>query len=998
VTFGRALAARWRSRVVTRRVTYRVVAAIGAALVIGAVSSGTLGTLAVAQSRLPSLAAGLARLATGGARASGGVADVTVALSSLYTVSVPPGNWVPVAVTVANKGLTDLDGSLVFTSADQGATPASGPTVGGCFANGPSTFTCLNAAEFSSGLTANSTGPARPEGSAKVATAPAPRAGADTYRIPLELAPATAKSLVVNLLAEPATADVRALVERRSGTVLASASAELPLAYGPTQGAVLVVTDDQGAVSALGNLVSPAGSQPQLQYTSPANLPASPAPLGLFKAIAVDGADTTGLSPAQGQSLRSYVEAGGTLVVMGGLDWRATTAGLPSGLLPGVPTGQVSSLTLASLSRVLGTKPVGARVDVTDVREVPGAALTLTQGRAPISLQVRRGSGQVVFSAVDPAAPPLSGWPGVAALLSWLFAPAYAPGYFASPLPYAEAGGLFPVDPGSLPPSAVARLGTDGTTGAGLMSAVPAEDALVGYLEQAPVVRAPPSATFVGLLFVGYVLLVGPACFLVLARLRRPQLAWVAVPFLAISVLVVAIAASPRGDPVVQEIDVAQVAPDEHVAQVMALDVVPLPGGNSRRFELRLSRPAGTGPAGSPTAPALVGDLGPTNSAWLEVGPGSTPSSTNVTVSGRPRSFGGWVESEQVELTGALHATVTAYGNVVDGIVTNDLGLALSDAQVAVASGEATELLGTVAPGASTGFDLALSPNSSPPAQAFGAPAQLLPGQLLPASLLRTNPGTSATPAGQGVPAQPAQTGIQATEGGKPDGADGVRAGAVRSTAVPARPSFSELRASDLLQALSDLASSVSAEHGGAPVFVALANDKLLPRHTVPAGARVAGYEVIVMPMGLAFDNGQPGPVSLGIPAELVGSRGVTGENSYALTTGSLTLGTGGSFSYQFLLPGARWGHLELDLGSSSGQTPGGHPVVMVTAYDYLTGRWDALRLKASSGELEARIAPPAHYLGPGNAIEIRIAAEHDGVEVYGAYPTLSATPPLQQP
>ncbi|HXW81251.1 MAG TPA: hypothetical protein VEJ84_17245 [Acidimicrobiales bacterium] len=979
---GRVPAAPRRPRAAASQVTCRRLAAISAALVVSAPGWVSVATRAAAEAPGAPLVTAPAQLAAGGARSS---AEVTIALSSLYGVSVPPGSWVPVAVSVANKGPTDWSGNIVLTSSN-GVTAGSGPTTSGCFANGPSTFTCLNTGDFSSGLPSTPTGPARPGVSAQAASVGAPGVGATTYRIPLELAATTAKRLVVELLAEPATADVRALVEGPSGTLLARASTQVPLVYGPTEAAVLVVTDDQGAVSALDNLVSPAGSQPELQYTSPADLPTSPSSLGLFRAVAIDGADTTGLSPAQGQTLESYVEAGGTLVVAGGLNWRATTAGLPAGLLPASPTGQVSSLTLPSLPRILGTQPLAARVDVADVTKTPGAAITLSQGGSPITLQVRHGSGHVVFSAVDPAAPPLSGWPGITALLSWLFAPAYEPGYFASPLPYAEAGGLFPVDPGGLPPVAVAKLGTDGATGAALMSTAPAEDALAGYLEEAPIVTAPPSATFVGLLFLGYVLLAGPVCFLVLARLGRRQLAWVLVPSLAIAVTSVAVLASPRSNPAVQEVDVAQVAPGEHIAQVTALDVVPLPRGGSRRFELSTAAPVGVGASagaaltGAGAGPvegeqALVGTLNPANRNGLVVGPGKTLSTMSVTVSGGPRSFGGWAESEQVHLDGALHATVTAYGNVVDGTVTNDLGLTLTDAQVAVASGEATQVLGTVEPDASAGFNLAISPNTIPPPQAFGAPTQLQPSQVL-----RTSPGTPAAP------------GTPATGGGHR-----ARPGAVTSTAGSARTSFSKLRASNLLKALSDLASSTSAQQGGAPVFVALVNGRLLPSNAVPPTTHVAGYEVIVAPLSLTFDAGQPGPPSLDIPGELVGSRGVTGENSYALTTGSLTLGTGGSFAYQFVLPSARWGQLQLDLGSSSGQTPG-HPIVRVTAYNYLTSRWDTLPLRVSSGELQARIAPPARYVGPGNAVEIRIVAEQDGVEVYGAYPTLSATPPQQQP
>jgi hypothetical protein len=179
-------------------------------------------------------------------------------------------------------------------------------------------------------------------------------------------------------------------------------------------------------------------------------------------------------------------------------------------------------------------------------------------------------------------------------------------------------------------------------------------------------------------------------------------------------------------------------------------------------------------------------------------------------------------------------------------------------------------------------------------------------------------------------------------------------------------------------------------------VLVALASGSLLPLGGATTTTPLVRYQIVVVPLALALD-GRPGPVPFDVPGELVGSNGVTGENSYALTTGSLTLGTGGAFDYQFLLPGARWSRLELSLGSASGSTTG-HSLISVSAYNHSTSRWDALYVKASSGELGARIPHPARYLGPGGALDVRIAAVHNGVEVYGAYPMLLASPPANLP
>ena len=829
MTRGRALAAPWRPRAPHNRALSCLLRFTGGALLVVA-GSALAADSASAQTPGQSRFAAPVQGTTSTPRHS---RAVTIAASSLDNVTVPPGSWVPLSVSIANKGATDVDGQIVLTSNDAAATNAAG----GCFANGPSTFTCLSSDNFSSGLSSaapssKAVGRALPPGSAttsKVAKAQASWPNGVTYEIPLELAAGTAKQLVVDVLAEPAGREVRALVEGPAGRVLAKATAQLPLAYGTAQAAVLVVTDNQAAVSALDNLVSPAGSQPQLQYVSPADLPASPVPLGIFRAVAIDRADTSRLSPAQGQSLQSYVEAGGTLVVAGGLNWRGTTAGLPAGLLPGHPTGGVTSLALPSLSRLLGTTPLPANVDVTNVQKDPEGEVTLSQGTTPIALQVSRGSGHVVFVAVDPATPPFSSWPGTPALLSRLFAPAYEAGYFASPLPYAEAGGVYPVTLGGLPPSVVAKLGADTATGPALMSPAPAEDALAGYLEQAPIVRAPPSAGLVGLLLLGYVVVVGPVCFFVLTRLRLRELAWVAVPCLAVAVTVAAVAASPRGRPAVQEVQVAQVVPDDHIAQVTTLAVVPAAGGATRRFELPGTPTAGPALVGDVAVGPLVSDLAPGVDAGLRVGPGKAPLAVSATVKTRRGAFGGWAATEQVRVAGAIRADVAAYGNVVGGRVTNDLGVKLTDAVLAVASGEAAQVLGTVQPGSSAAFTLALSPNSSPSAQAFGAPFQLLADQLLSARP-PTPPWRRATGAGVSL-----------------------------ASSSPA--SSGALRASDLLQALGDLASATSAQQRGAPVLVALASGSLLPLGGATTTTPLVRYQIVVVPLALALDGRPAGPL-----------------------------------------------------------------------------------------------------------------------------------------
>ena len=148
-----------------------------------------------------------------------------------------------------------------------GAGRATRPSTPGCLSNGPSTFTCLSAENYSSSLAAG--GPPSLKTTSTI-----------RYTVPLDLPAGTKKQLPLYLLTGPPGAGVSARVEGATGTVLARASTPLPVAYGLAQPAILVVTDSPSSVAVLGKLVAPTGAQPQLQYSVPSALPPRPLPSG----------------------------------------------------------------------------------------------------------------------------------------------------------------------------------------------------------------------------------------------------------------------------------------------------------------------------------------------------------------------------------------------------------------------------------------------------------------------------------------------------------------------------------------------------------------------------------------------------------------------------------------------------------------------------------------------------------------------------------------------
>ena len=153
--------------------------------------------------------------------------------------------------------------------------------------------------------------------------------------------------------------------------------------------------------------------------------------------------------------------------------------------------------------------------------------------------------------------------------------------------------------------------------------------------------------------------------------------------------------------------------------------MVQLPGGGSRRVDL-------SSPGSETVSPGLIGNLAAGAGAEVTVGqrqilPGTGVPGTSVMSTRRARSRGGWAVSETERLAGSIHADVTQNGTVLLGTVRNDLGVKLTDAEVVLASGEAAQELGSLRPGRSTQFELAVSPSSSPWPQAFGAPVPISP-------------------------------------------------------------------------------------------------------------------------------------------------------------------------------------------------------------------------------------------------------------------------------
>jgi len=116
------------------------------------------------------------------------------------------------------------------------------------------------------------------------------------------------------------------------------------------------------------------------------------------------------LTPEQASALRDYVTTGGTLVVTGGPNWNRLGTPFFSGLLPVTVTGGATlgaARGLNSLSS--GGGPSGNYPAVVG-RPKTGSKVLASEGSTPLVVSGSKGSGQVIFLAFDPAAPPFRNW------------------------------------------------------------------------------------------------------------------------------------------------------------------------------------------------------------------------------------------------------------------------------------------------------------------------------------------------------------------------------------------------------------------------------------------------------------------------------------------------------------------------------------------------------------------------------------------------------------
>ena len=156
-------------------------------------------------------------------------------------------------------------------------------------------------------------------------------------------------------------------------------------------------------------------------------MPTMTAELKNFDLLILDNFTTSNLSKDQLTTLQNWVNQGGSLIVVGGPEWRRSLRPLPSNLLPVSLTGTQTLPAKTSLLPVGGpTKGGPAQHPVPDTVQgsviastaIPSlrSTVALASGTTPLLVQEKQGLGLVCYLAFDPTLNPVLNWNGIRAL------------------------------------------------------------------------------------------------------------------------------------------------------------------------------------------------------------------------------------------------------------------------------------------------------------------------------------------------------------------------------------------------------------------------------------------------------------------------------------------------------------------------------------------------------------------------------------------------------
>lgn len=436
-----------------------------------------------------------------------------------------------------------------------------------------------------------------------------------------------------------------------------------------------------------GRPISVAGLTPEL-------VPDSSTDLNALDMIALSDFSSSWLTPKQWEAISEWVDGGGILVFSGGANGQKTLGPVPGDLLPVELTGSRTASGMAELARLGGEDRFTDQAVVSVGRRIRGDVLASDAG-TPLLIEERRGRGNVYYLALDLGMEPLANWRGNQAfwkaILTRTGAAANQVYYSHNPNPLAWS------------------------------------------MRNLPGLQLPPSKT-IGLILLGYIVLIGPLNFFILKRLRRPDWAWGTIP-LTVLILVAGfftVGYTSTGKyRISNSVGVLNLEPGAPKAKLEAAFGVFAPTREQLRFEI---------PADSEVSPTP-----------FRLGPEFDQSIAVRLIEGAPRlvelteanlwTVRSFAVSQTITSPGFLDADLRVEGTDLTGEVINRTPYQIKDAVIAIGSNFAR--LGDLEPGAKAPLTIKTG------VQPGGGPVNWNLPHLL------YNPAATAPPSAPHVPPKP---------------------------------------------------------------------------------------------------------------------------------------------------------------------------------------------------------------------------------------------------
>ncbi|MEZ4597087.1 MAG: hypothetical protein R3C32_09760 [Chloroflexota bacterium] len=188
-------------------------------------------------------------------------------------------------------------------------------------------------------------------------------------------------------------------------------------AIDPYTTTIVIVAERPDAVGpgVRGTLAGPGQDMARVLTVAPEDLPPRPEAWAVIDRLVWQDVDPARLTQGQLAAMAGWVGAGGRLVVVGGQAGLAGVAGLPSDLLPFLPTSTID-VPAADLEPLVGALPAGTAPTPALAGDLAhGSVMAWSDGR-PIA-RAAVGQGRVVYRGGPATLPAIAGSPGATGLL-----------------------------------------------------------------------------------------------------------------------------------------------------------------------------------------------------------------------------------------------------------------------------------------------------------------------------------------------------------------------------------------------------------------------------------------------------------------------------------------------------------------------------------------------------------------------------------------------------